>query len=335
MVDETWLAQVTEEIIDPDRPIIDPHHHFWYDGPPRGFPYLLEHLWADTGSGHRVEQTVFVEAGAAYLEDGDDLFRPVGETEFVAGLAKASREGEGAVVGGIVGHADLSQGEKIRPVLEAHITAGDGLFRGIRHHGSWDASPDVPNSRIEPPPHLFTSGDFREAVRLLGDLELSFDAWCYHPQLPEVAELADACPETTIVLNHLGGVLGIGPYAGRRDEVFDVWKRDFAALADRPNVFAKLGGLAQGVNGYDWEKRDLPPTSDEIAETQAPFYEHAIACMGAGRCMFECNFPVEKTSVSYHVLYNAFKKVAQKYNEGEREALFRGTATRAYRLEAG
>ena len=333
-VNAEWLAQVTEDIIDPDRPIVDPHHHFWHDRPPRGFPYLLEHLREDTNSGHRIEQTVFVEAGAEYRKEGPEEMRPIGETEFVADLAARSAEGTGATVSAIVGHANLSLGADVRPVLEAHMDAGQGLFRGIRHHGSWDESPDVPNSRINPPPHLFLSEDFQEGVRTLGKMELSFDAWCYHPQLPEVVALAKACPETTLILNHLGGIIGIGPYAGKRDEVFVQWKQNYAVLSECPNVFGKLGGLAQGVNGRGWEKMNLPPTSDEIAEDQRPYYLHAIECLGPHRCMFESNFPVEKESVAYHTLYNAFKKIAADFSESEKDDLFKGTAVKAYRLEA-
>lgn len=331
-VNKEWLAQISEDIIDPDRAIVDPHHHFWHDGPPRGYPYLLDDLWEDTNSGHLIEQTVFIEAGADYRTDGADEMRPVGETVFVAELAAESAKGTGATVAGVVGHANLSLGADVKPVLEAHIEAGQGLFRGIRHHGSWDASPDVPNSRINPPEHLFLSDDFQAGVRLLGEMELSFDSWNYHPQIPEVVALANACRDTTIILNHLGGVLGVGPYAGRRGEIFEQWKRDYAVLRECPNVYGKIGGLAQGVNGYGWEKQDLPPTSDEIVEAQRPYYLHAIECLGPDRCMFESNFPVEKESVSYHVLYNAFKKIAADFSESEKDDLFRGAAVRAYRL---
>ena len=333
-INAQWLAQVTEEIIDPDRPIVDPHHHFWHDGPPRGFPYLLEHLWQDTNSGHNIEQTVFVEAGAEYKTEGPEELRPVGETEFVADLATQSTSDASATVGAIVGHANLSLGANVKPVLEAHINAGQGLFRGIRHHGSWDASPDVPNSRINPPPHLFLATSFQEGVRTLGKMGLSFDAWCYHPQISEVTQLAKACPETIIILNHLGGIIGLGPYTDKRDEVLQQWKQDYATLSECPNVFGKLGGLAQGVNGRNWEKRNLPPTSDEIVEDQRPYYLHAIECLGPNRCMFESNFPVEKESVSYHVLYNAFKKIVADFSEEEKNHLFKGSAVSAYRLES-
>ncbi|MBT3603426.1 MAG: amidohydrolase family protein, partial [Candidatus Latescibacteria bacterium] len=290
------------------------------------------HLWQDTNAGHNIEKTVFVEANAEYKKEGPEEMRPVGETEFVANLAAQSAQGTGATVAAIVGHANMSLGANVKPVLEAHIEAGQGLFRGIRHQGSWDASPDVPNSRINPPPRLFLSESFQEGVHTLGKMNLSFDAWCYHPQLPDVAALAKACPDTTIILNHLGGVIGIGPYANKRDEVFKQWQQNYAALSECPNVFGKLGGLAQSVNGRDWEKRNVPPTSDEIAEDQRPYYLHAIECLGPDRCMFESNFPVEKASVSYHVLYNAFKKIAADFSDQDKDDLFRGTATKAYRL---
>ena len=331
-VNPDWLAQITEDILDPDRPIVDPHHHFWHNGR-RGYPYLLEDLWADTNTGHNIVQTVFVECGAEYSQDGPEEMRPVPESAFVADLAARSSKGSGATVAGIVGHANIALGADVKPVLEAHIEVGDGLFRGIRHHASWDASPDVPNSRIDPPPHLYVSDSFQEGVQQLGALDLSFDAWCYHPQIPEVVELAKACPETTIILNHLGGVIGIGPYAGRREEVFEEWKQSYAGLSDCGNVYGKIGGLAQGVNGQGWEKREMPPTSNEIADAQRPYYLHAIESLGPDRCMFESNFPVEKESVSYHVLWNAFKKIAADFSDSEKDDLFRGTATRAYRLE--
>jgi len=331
-VNKEWLAQVRQDIVDPDRRIVDPHHHLWHDGPPRGYPYLLDDLWEDTESGHNVEKTVFVECGAEYRADGPEEMHPVGETAFVAEVAAASADGDGATIAGIVGHANLSLGADVRPVLEAHVEAGKGLFRGIRHHGSWDASPDVPNSRINPPPHLFLSEDFQAGVRTLGDMGLSFDSWNYHPQIPEVVELAKACPDTTIVVNHLGGVLGVGPYADRRKEIFETWKASYSELGSCANVYGKIGGLAQGVNGFGWETRDLPPTSDGIADVQRPYYLHAIACLGPDRCMFESNFPVEKESVSYHVLYNAFKKIAADFSEEEQDALFYGTASQVYKL---
>jgi predicted TIM-barrel fold metal-dependent hydrolase len=328
------LDLVREPILEPERRIIDPHHHFWRTG--RGFPYVLEDLWADTSSGHRIEQTVFIECGAEYLDTGPLAMRPVGETRFVEQLAAASRAEPGkAQVAAIVGHADLSLGAAVEEVLAAQIEAGKGLFRGIRHHATWDASADVPNSRINPPPHLFTSPAFREGFARLAPLGLTFDSWNYHPQIWEVADLARAFPGTTIILNHFGGPIGIGPYADHRDEVFEHWKRSIDALSACPNVYAKLGGLAMPVNGFGWDTRERPATSDEIVAAQRPYYRYAIEKFGPQRCMFESNFPVEKVSVSYAVAWNAFKKIAGEFTEHEKDAMFRGTAARVYRLDPG
>ena len=327
-----WLAQVVEDIIEPDRPIVDPHHHLWKPGL-RG-RYLLEDLWADTGSGHRVEQTVFIECGAEYLNTGPQAMRPVGETVFVVQAAERAAKGppKAARIGGIVGFADLTLGAAVQDLLHAHLEAGGGLFRGIRQHASWDASADVPKSRIDPPPHLYSNSAFREGFACLAPLKLSFDAWNYHPQIPELTQLARAFPETTIVLNHFGGPLGVGPYSGCHRQVFEQWKRDIAALSCCPNVFAKLGGLAMTINGFGWHERLRPPGSDELLEAQRPYHLYTIEHFDVERCMFESNFPVDKVSVSYPVLWNAFKKMAVGFSNDEKEALFRGTAMRVYRL---
>jgi len=330
---QDWLDQVAEDALDPDRPIVDPHHHFWQVGPLGR--YMLEDWSEDTSSGHRVEKTVFVECHADYRDEGPESMRPLGETEFVAGLAARSVEiGKAARVRGIVGHVDLRLGSGVEDLLQAHIEAGQGLFRGIRQHASWDASADVPKSRIDPPPNLYGDDDFRKGFARLAPLGLSFDAWNFHPQIPELGELARTFPDTTIVLNHLGGPLGIGPYAGRREEVFSRWQRDLAALGECPGVVVKLGGIAMDINGFGWHERDLPPTSDELAAAQRPYILHAIECFGPGRCMFESNFPVEKLYVSYGVLWNAFKKIAAEFSDTSKDALFRGTAARVYRLDA-
>ena len=333
-----WLAQVVEDILEPERAIVDPHHHLWKQG--EWGRYLLDDLWADTGSGHRVEGTVFVECRAEYLKEGAEGIRPVGETEFVTQVvAQAEQGSQGAArIRGIVGFADLTLGADVEKVLQAHLKAGGGLFRGIRHAASWDAGLDADTElkygSADNPPHLYLEPKFREGFARLGRLGLSFDACNFHPQIPEVTDLAVAFPDTTIVLDHLGVPLGIGPYAGHRDEVFEGWKRDIEDLGRCPNVVVKLGGLAMTLNGFGWHERERPATSDEIVEVHRPYYLHAIEKFGPDRCMFESNFPVDKLSVSYHVLWNAFKKVAAEFSEGEKEVLFRGTAVRVYRLES-
>lgn len=326
---DAWGSQVQEEIIDPDREIVDPHHHLWRS---EATFYDLASLWADTGSGHNVRQTVFVECGAHYHEDGPDHLKPVGETEFVAELARASEtEPARARIAGIVAHADLTH-SALDDILDAHEAAGDGRFRGIRHAGASARHPEVLSIPGGAPADLYAQPAFRNGVARLGERGLTYDTWHYHYQNRDFLDLARAVPGTTLVLDHFGTPLGVGPYEGKREEIFAAWKDDVAAIAECPNVVAKLGGLAMPDNGFGWNTRDVPPTSDEFVDAQAPYYHHMIACFGAERCMFESNFPVDRLSLSYHVLWNGLKKIAAKYSEAEQQALFAATAQRVYRL---
>lgn len=326
-----WLAQVREEVLEPDRPIVDPHHHLWER---TGSSYVLKDLWADTGSGHNIIKTVFIECRAGYRTDGPEHLLPVGETEFVAGLAaKSSEGGEGkARIAGIVAHADLTLGDKVEEVLGAHEEAGQGLFRGIRHAGACDENRGSLSIPGRAPKGLYKRADFRQGMKVLGRLGLTYDTWHYHHQSQDFAGLARAVPETTMILDHFGTPLGVGPYQGKREEIFTQWKKDMAEIARCENVMAKLGGLAMPDNGFGWDKRDTPPSSDEFIEAQKRYYMHTIECFGPERCMFESNFPVDRRSLSYHVLYNAFKKMTADFSAGEKDALFRGTAERVYRL---
>lgn len=319
-----------EPVLEPGRPIVDPHHHLW---PPRPTPYLLDDLRADTGSGHNVMATVFIECLAAFRDSGPEHLKPVGETEFVARLAGESRQSPGARIAGIVGSTDLRLGDKVAEVLEAHIAAGAGLFRGIRHGAAWDASADIRVSHHNPPPQLYRDASFREGFARLAPLGLSFDAWLYHPQIPDLTDLARAFPGTAIVVDHFGGPLGIGPYADRREEVFAAWRRDIADLAACPNVFVKLGGMAMPINGYGWHKQPFPPSSEAFVAAQGDYYRVAIDLFGPERSMFESNFPVDKVSLPYRTLWNAFKRLAAPFGEAEKDAMFQGAASRFYRLE--
>jgi len=326
-----WLEQVQEPIIDPDREIVDPHHHLWQRP---GFDYLLEDLWADTQSGHRITKTVFVECRAEYRDSGPEHLRPVGETEFVAALAAASASAAGsrAVISGIVAHADLTNGDTLDEVLSAHEAAGKGLFRGIRHAGANDPNPEALTIPGRAPEGLYGRSDFRRGVTALGQRGYSYDTWHYHHQNAAFAELARAVPDTTLILDHFGTPLGVGPYAGKRAEIFEQWRADITAIADCPNVVAKLGGLAMPDNGFGWNARATPATSDELVTAQQDYYLHTIDAFGPERCMFESNFPVDKWSLSYHVYWNAMKKIAARFTEAEQATLFSGTASRVYRL---
>ena len=328
---ESWLALVTEEPTDPDFPICDPHHHLW-DRPDNR--YLVPDLMLDIGGGHRVTQTVFLECKAMYKEDGPAEMRPVGETEFVVGQASESDENghrPTKVAAGIVGFADLTLGAGVASVLEAHVAAGKGRFRGIRHSAVWDPSPEI-LAYGNPSEGLLLSPSFREGFACLHKYGLSFDAWLYHPQLMDLADLARAFPDVPIVLNHVGGLIRTGPYEGKREEVFRSWKQGISELASCHNVFVKLGGLGMPRCGFGWHEQSTPPTSVELARAMSPYFLFCIEQFGADRCMFESNFPVDKVSYSYNVLWNAFKRVAGSFSDEEKVALFRGTAERFYRL---
>ena len=328
---EEWYAAVREEIVDPGRPIIDTHHHLWETTSMWG-TYVLKDLWADTESGHNIEKTVFIDCRSGYRQDGPEHLKPVGETEFVASVAAESAKREGAAtIAGIVSHADMLLGEAVEEVLLAHEEAGHGLFRGIRHAGPHDTTGTLTNAgRGRPCP--YGEEDFRSGVRTLGRLGYTYDTWHFFHQNPDYLALARAVPETTMILDHFGTPLGVGAYAGKQEEIFAQWQDDVAAIAECPNVMAKLGGLAMPDNGFGWEKRELPPTSDEFVAAQRPFYLHTIECFGPERCMFESNFPVDRLSISYHVMWNGMKKIVADFSEDEKHAMFYGTAARVYRL---
>ena len=326
-----WLDRVQEEIIEPALPIVDPHHHLWHDRP--SGRYLMKELLTDLDTGHNVVATVFMQCGWMHRADGPVAFRPVGETEVVnavAVLAASGAYGTRLACAGIVGFADLRSAE-LDAVLDAHVAAGGGRFRGIRHIVAWDDS-IVPTSSIVPPPGLMHDPAFVRGVQRLGERGLSFDAWLYHPQLKDLLTVARAAPGTPIVIDHVGGPLGGGPFRGKREEVFRGWAADMKALAACPNVHVKLGGLAMPVNGFDYDKDALPPSSAKMAQDWMPYIETCIAAFGADRCMFESNFPVDKGMCSYPILWNAFKRMASAATPAEKAALFHDTAARFYKL---
>jgi L-fuconolactonase len=325
-----WLASLREDILDPGQPIVDPHHHLWHARPDR---YLLDDLAEDVGTGHDIRATVFIQCGSAYRTDGPEEMRPVGETEFAAAVAADSETRGFRACAGIVGHADCRLGDRIEPVLLAHVAAGGGRFKGIRHSATYDAG-IAPTAPPGAPPGLFLDPTFREGVARTGKLGLTFEAWCYHPQLSELLDLLRACPDQKVVLNHLGGPLGVGPYEGKRAEVFARWSASMKDLAKCPNLFVKLGGLAMNVNGYGYHHQPLPPGSGEMAIAWRPTMATAIEAFGAARCMFESNFPVDKGMCAYPVLWNAFRRIAVGCSADEKADLFHGAATRFYGLAA-
>ena len=327
---DTWLAEHTEVALDPGLPIVDPHHHLW-DHANMGL-YLLDQLHGDTGAGHNIEATVFVECSWGYRNEGPEHLRPVGETERVAAVAAASTASGGAEIRGIVSFADMTLGDAVDEVLDAHVEAGGGRFRGIRHATALDPDRRIARAHTRPTAALMSDPTFRKGVTRLGARGLSFDAWLYHPQISELAGLARAVPGCTFVLDHLGGPLGTGPYEGHRAEMLEGWRRDIADAATCPNIVVKLGGIGMVVYGLGYENRAGPPSSQDLAEDWGDPIRYVIEQFGVDRCMFESNFPVDKQSCSYVTLWNSFKRIAGDVSATEKEALFRGTATRVYRL---
>jgi predicted TIM-barrel fold metal-dependent hydrolase len=343
----------TEAILEPDLPIIDPHHHLWdwpmamLAGAPvpehgfltvvrRAMRYLLPEFLSDLNSGHNVRATVFVQCGAMYRADGPEAFKPVGETEFVNGVAAMCASGTYGPVracAGIVGHVDFTAGAAVSEVLEAHLRAAGDRFRGIRHAASYDADSNVLGPLVRAGAGLFTQKSFREGYGQLGKHGLSFDAWLLEPQLPELIDLARTFPHIPVVLDHVGTPLGIASYAGKREERFPLWRDNIRKLAALPNVSVKLGGLAMAFCNFPSFLKSPPASSAQLAAEWRPYIETCVEAFGANRCMFESNFPVDMGCCSYPVLWNAFKLLSKQYSADERTALFSGTAQRVYRLK--
>jgi predicted TIM-barrel fold metal-dependent hydrolase len=332
--DNTWLALTAEPTLEPELSICDAHHHFW-DFRMDRIPYhryLLHELAGDLNSGHNVRSTVFLEARAMYRPDGPEELRPVGEVEFVQGLAAASASGlygPARAAAAIIGHANLSLGDGVERVLDALQEASPNRFRGIRHSVGWDPHPEIENRGVE---HQLASAEFRAGARALARRGLVYENVVHFPQLGELAEFANSVPNLTIISNHIGGLIRVGPYGNRDDEVLPKWREGIAALAQCPNVVMKLGGIGQPRYGFDWHTRDIPVGSEELAESLAPLMTYCIDSFGPDRCMFESNFPVDKESFSYHVMWNAFKRMSADFSPSERADMFHGCAARAYRL---
>jgi L-fuconolactonase len=326
-----WLERHREEILEPDLPIVDPHHHLWEQD---GNPYLLDDFAADLSSGHRIEATVFVQAHYGYRQSGPEELKPVGETEKIARMAAeaSDRQLPTAVAAGIVGFADLMRGEAVASVIEAHVEAADGRFRGIRHSVSRD--PLFPEGIVlrPAPAGMLAEPSYRAGLATVASMGLSYDAMVYHRQIPELTAAANALPQLPIVLDHIGCIIGVGPYRGKERETFAAWRAEMAELARCPNVCVKLGGFGMVVCGPLWHERDMPPTSTELATAWRPYVETLIELFGADRCMFESNFPVDKGMFSYPVLWNAFKRLTASATVAEKHALLKGTARRVYRL---
>jgi L-fuconolactonase len=333
---------IEEDAIDPALPIVDTHHHM-YDRLPDKWAalsggrrrYLIDELLDDMGSRHNIIATVHVDADAMYRAGGPPEYRVVGETEFINGQAAMSASGlygPTRVAAGIVGTTDLRLGDRVKGVLEAHIAAGGSRFRGIRQTGAWDADSTVFGGMFKNGAGLYRDPAFRRGFAHLAPLGLSFDAFVLSTQLADVADLASAFPNTRIVLDHVGGPIGIGPYRGRLAEMFPAWKQRIEEIARRPNVVMKLGGLGSFINGFTSFNAQPPASSAALAADWRPYVEGSIEAFGAGRCMFESNYPVDFGAGSYGTIVNAYKRITSGCTAAERTAIFSETAMEIYRL---
>ena len=325
--DDGWLGRVEEAILEPELPIVDPHHHLWLRN---GYTYLMPELSLDLASGHNVVATVFAECHSMYRQEGPEAERSLGETEFVRGQAAMSAGGQFGptrACAAMFGNVDMTLGAAVEGLLERHLEASGGRFKGVRYSTGWDADDGIHN--VAPAPHMLADGQVRAAAAVLARMNLSFDSWLYHPQLDEVADLADALPGLRIILNHVGSPILGGPYRGKTDEVFQDWRERIRRIAERPNVYVKLGALPIRMPGFQGD-RSLPPGSEEVAAAWRPWIETCIEAFGAPRAMFESNFPVQKRWCSYQVCWNAFKRLAANASDSEKRDLFADAAVRAY-----
>jgi len=349
-------AASPEPILDPDLPIVDPHHHLWVlpesllaamDGQDsissrtlgpmfRSKPrYLLDEFLADLRTGHNVVATVYVDAHTMYRSRGPEHLRSVGEVEFVRGIAAMAASGiygDIAIGSGIVGGVDLRLGDAVEEVLAAHVEAGGGRYRGVRSPAVFDEDDTILGKGVGTA-NVLSAPDFRAGFKRLRKFGLSFDVWLFEPQLPDLVALARECPETQIVLDHVGTPMGVGRYAGRRQERFNAWRENIDALAGCGNVAVKLGGLGIPFGGFESYLSSPPATSAKLAEQWKPYIETCIDAFGVNNCMFESNFPVDYATGSYAVLWNAFKRIVAGATWDEKTALFSGTARRVYRLD--
>lgn len=330
MPDNETVQIDNEEILLPELPVCDPHHHF-FDFP--DFKYMPGDFLEDISTGHHIVRTVYVECRTGYRDDGPEELRSVGETEYIETLiSRRIPSGLMGVVSGIVGFADLRLGDAVKPVLEAHRTASPKKFCGIRNVAAWNNHPAFSKGYNAPQAGLLMDSAFRKGFAHLEKLTLGFDAMLFHTQLPELIDLAMSFPDTKIILDHSGVPLGIGPYAQRLDEVFRTWKNGMKKLSKCKNVFVKIGGFGMKICAYGLSGITKPIGSVDLAETIRPYCLWCIEQFGVHRCMFESNFPVDKELVSYRVLWNAYKRISADFSSGERQALFHDTAMQAYGL---
>lgn len=335
--------RTTEPALNPELPIIDTHHHL-YDRVSEAEAriaggrrrYLIDEMLEDMNCGHDIIATVYVDATTMYRKEGPEEFRVIGETEFANGQAAMSASGlygPSRIACAIVGTTDFRLGDRVKGVLEAHVAAGNGRFRGIRQTGAWDEDASIFGGMFKNVAGLYLGSEFRRGFAHLAPMGLSFDAFVLPPQIPNVTDLARSFPNTTIILDHVGGPVGIGRYKGQRQAMFGSWKKNVQELSKCPNVMMKLGGLGSFLGGFSSYNAQPAVSSAVLAEEWKPYIESSIEAFGVERCMFESNYPVDYGSGAYGTIWNAFKRITAGYSPGEQMTLFAGTAADVYRLK--
>ena len=323
-----WINKGQEPPVDSEQRIIDPHHHLWERG---GSRYRAEELSEDTSRGHTVTDTVFVECLANYRKEAQKELRSIGETEFVVDESVRSKELKGCNISGIVAFVDLSLGHKINDLLEAHQEVSGEMLKGIRHATAWSSDPDISISHSKPSEGLMTNKAFLEGIRSLGTRNLSFDAWMYFDQLHELHDLAKEAPNTRIIINHLGAPLNLGKWKKKQDNVQAIWKSELQKLAKLENVYLKIGGIGmENYFGTNWVSRTHPPSSDEVVTVWNERILWCIETFGTEKCMFESNYPVDRQTLPYSVIWNTFQKIVQTFTASEKDDLFWVTARSVY-----
>ena len=330
---EGWLAQAVAEMpLEPDLPIIDTHMHLWHHV--TGYRYFVEDYARDAvGSGHRVDASIYIECRSMYRAHGPDHLKSIGETEFAAGMAAIAASEKYTttrVAAGIVANADPGQGAELDEALDAHAKAANGRLRGIRRGAKWDDDPGVKGAVGADRPGIYLEPVFQQGVRRIADRGLLFETSVFHPQIPDVTQLALAAPDASIVLIHSGSPVGHGRYAGRAKEVHADWLRSVTALSACPNVSVKLGGVLMSLANFDFGTAPRPPTSEELAQLWRPYTEPLLELFGPARCMVASNFPVDKAGFGYGTVWNMFKRITSGCSEDEKRAIFSGTAQRIY-----
>lgn len=327
--DAHWLLQSREEPLEPELEIIDAHHHF-----SEHWGGYMPHDLVKDSAGHNLIATVYVQCGWQCRLDGPVALAPLGETEAVVAATREyyAVRSQTRVAAAIVGYADLRLGVEVDRVLEAQIEAGEGRFRGIRNSGAMHASF---RHGVLPRPFagLYSDRAFRAGYARLKTYGLSFDAWIYHTQIDEVVDLAHRFPDVPLILDHIGGVLGVGDFKDRPDLARCEWLSSLKRLAQCPNVSVKIGGLGTAIFGFDFSSTPVPPSSLELANAWRPLVEPTLELFGPERCMFESNFPVDRSAGSYGVLWNALKRLANGAGTHEKRLLFCENAKRIYRID--